>query len=434
MKWFPLIFLVLILPCAAAGERLRLIIETDAGGDPDDEQSLVRFLLYTCEWDVEGIIANRAAARDRENKNAERTGIGIVRAQVKAYGECWPNLVQHDARYPKPAALLARTVSGTDDTEDGVNLILAAADKDDPRPVWYADWGTDNGAATVNMKRALDRVLRERGAGGYAAFKNRLRIIGYDQFPEHTARPPAWKLWVNTFQPPMDGKRWYHRFSALTATAGGFDITRDCLTNHGPLGALYPLNTTHTQKEGDTPTFLYLVPTGMNDPEHPEWGSWAGRYGPHEKYPGQPYYHANQTDAWNGTTGRDNTLARWAADLQNDFRARLDWCVQPKGKGNHAPLPQLGGASPVKAKPGDTVTGSGAASTDPDGNALAFQWISYPEAGTYPKPVTFEAKDAGLTFVVPLDASGKTIHFILRVTDNGSPPLTRYRRLIVEGM
>src|SRR5690242_3940230 len=38
----------------AADERLRLIVETDAGGDPDDEQSLVRFLLYASDWDVEG--------------------------------------------------------------------------------------------------------------------------------------------------------------------------------------------------------------------------------------------------------------------------------------------------------------------------------------------------------------------------------------------
>ena len=45
-------------------ERLRIIIETDAGGDPDDEQSLVRFLLYSNEWDVEGIVANRATVRD----------------------------------------------------------------------------------------------------------------------------------------------------------------------------------------------------------------------------------------------------------------------------------------------------------------------------------------------------------------------------------
>jgi Protein of unknown function (DUF1593) len=435
-------FLTRLLPlclaatlCTAADNNappLRLIIETDAGGDPDDEQSLVRLLLYTCEWEVEGIIANRDKARDGENRNRERTGIGIVRAQIKAYGECWPNLVQHDPGYPKPDALMARAVSGLDDTNDAVNLIIAAVDKEDPRPVWYADWGTDNGAATVNMKRALDRILKERGETGYAAFKNKLRIIGYDQFPEHTARPPAWKLWINTFQPPQEGKRWYHRFSALTATAGGFDIDRDCLTNHGPLGALYPLNTTHPQKEGDTTTFLYLVPTGMNDPLHPEWGSWAGRYGPHEKYPDLPYFHANQADAWNGKTNRDNTLSRWAADLQDDFRARLDWCVQPREKANHPPAPKLDGPSRVKAKPGASLTFSAAASTDPDRNALTFEWIPYPEAGTYrTAPATRSAGDS-MTLTVPADAAGKSIHIVLRVTDNGSPPLSRYERIIVE--
>src|SRR3989442_13154393 len=100
-----------------ATERLRLIIETDAGGDPDDEQSLVRFLLYVNEWDVEGIIANRPCARDGENLNRERTGLGVVRALVKAYGECWPNLVQHDARYPRPEALMAPPVAGSEDSD-----------------------------------------------------------------------------------------------------------------------------------------------------------------------------------------------------------------------------------------------------------------------------------------------------------------------------
>ncbi len=78
---------------AAPPERLRLIIETDAGGDPDDEQSLVRFLLYTSEWDVEGVIANRPRARDGENQNPVRTGLGIVQAQLVAHGTCWNHVI-----------------------------------------------------------------------------------------------------------------------------------------------------------------------------------------------------------------------------------------------------------------------------------------------------------------------------------------------------
>src|SRR3954470_6228004 len=85
---------------AAEPARLRLIVETDAGGDPDDEQSLVRFLLYANEWDVEGIIANRPKARDGENKNPVRDGLGIVRRQLAAYGEVQPKLILHDTRYP----------------------------------------------------------------------------------------------------------------------------------------------------------------------------------------------------------------------------------------------------------------------------------------------------------------------------------------------
>src|SRR6266852_9453642 len=109
---------------AAQDNRLRVLIETDAGGDPDDEQSLVRFLLYTNEWDVEGIICTLARARDKENLNPERTGLGIVRRQLKAYGECYPNLVKHERRFPTPEYLWQRTVAGYGG-DAGVKLILA---------------------------------------------------------------------------------------------------------------------------------------------------------------------------------------------------------------------------------------------------------------------------------------------------------------------
>src|SRR5262249_42313130 len=188
-----------------------------------------------------------------------------------------------------------------------------------------------------------------------------------DKFGDHTSkRSPSFKLWVDTFRPELEGKRWYHRFSALTARAGGFDLERDVRTGHGPLGALYPTNTTHWQKEGDTMTFLYLVPTGMNDPEHPLWGSWAGRYGPREGFPGKPYFWANQTDAWNGATNRDNTLARWAPDLQSEFRARMNWCVKPFAQANHPPRVRVAGAARRSVTPGETVLLDATESSDPD--------------------------------------------------------------------
>ncbi len=421
-------------PSAAdAPERLRVIIETDAGGDPDDEQSLVRFLLYANEWDIEGIIANRPVARERENLNRERTGFGIVQRLVRAYQQCYPALAQHDPRYPAPATLLSKTVAGYNDRDDAVQLIIRAVDKPDPRPIWYSDWGTDQGGATNNLRRALDRILRERGQVGYANFKNRLRLSSGNNFGEHTTRiPPAFQIWVNTFQPEIDRRRWYHRFSALTARAGGFDLVRDVLTEHGPLGALYPTNTTHWQKEGDSMTFLYLAPTGMNDPNHPGWGSWAGRYGLNENFPGKNYFWANQIDVWNGTTNRDNTLARWAEHLQNDFRARLDWCVKDFGQANHPPNVRVRGPARETVHPGEIVKFNAVESSDPDGNQLRFDWI------VYPRPIGFDgaieiknADTATATMIAPRVASPTLVHLLAIVTDNGSPPLTRYGRAFV---
>jgi Cellulose-binding Sde182, nucleoside hydrolase-like domain/Cellulose-binding protein Sde0182, C-terminal domain len=419
--------------------RLRIIIETDAGGDPDDEQSLVRFLLYVNEWDVEGIIANRAQTRLGENKNPERTGLGVVRRLIRAYGECYANLRLHDLRYPDPQALQARTVAGYDDTDEGVKLIMAAVDRDDPRPIWYADWGTDKGGAVNNLKRALDRVLKERGQEGYARFKNKLRVICHGNiFGEHTTkRESPFPLFLDTFRPEMDGKRWYHRFSALTATAGGFDLKRDVLTNHGPLGALYPTNTTHPQKEGDTMTFLHLVPTGLSDPEQPGWGGWSGRFGLNPEFYGRPCYWADQKDAWQGVLSRDNILKRWAVHLQNDFRARLDWCVRPVKGANHPPHVVIRGdhgLGVIRLSPpaGAQLVLDAASSGDPDGDQLTFEWFVYSEAGTYRGAVQVEnADNVNPTVYIPPDAVGKETHLIVAVTDQGQPPLTRYRRIII---
>lgn len=419
-------------PDSGSSSRLRLIIETDAGGDPDDEQSLVRFLLYVNEWDVERIIANRPVAREGENRNAVRTGLGIVQRLVDAYGECQPQLVRHDPRYPTGAALRARTVAGYNDTEEAVNLILAAVDRPDPRPLWYSDWGSDRGSATNNLRRALDRVLATRGPDGYARFKARLRLASSDAFGPHTALiDPPFSFWVDTHQPELERRRWYHRFAPLTAAAGGFEATRDLLTGHGPLGALYPMNTGPPQKEGDTMSFLYLVPTGMNDPEQPGWGSWGGRYGPMEKHAGRPYFWANRRDVWYGTTNRDHTLGRWAEALQNDFRARLEWCVRDPNDANHPPRVALNVPASVTMVAGESLHISAAASEDPDHDRLVWEWFAYPEAGTCTLSAVGQADGAGYTLTAPPVTSPESLHLVVAVTDSGRPPLTRYARVVI---
>jgi hypothetical protein len=196
---------------------------------------------------------------------------------------------------------------------------------------------------------------------------------------------------------------------------------------------LYPTNTTHWCKEGDTASFLYLIPTGLSDPMEPAWGSWAGRYGLNTNFNGKPYYWANQFDAWNGVTNRDNTLARWAVHLQNDFKARLDWCVRDFAHANHPPIVRVKGALRRTVKAGETIELDARESSEPDGQPLRFEWSHYREAGSYAGPPIalrdFTTPRASCT--APSVTKAETIHLVAVVTDSGEPALTRYARVVV---
>jgi hypothetical protein len=71
-------------------------------------------------------------------------------------------------------------------------------------------------------------------------------------------------------------------------------------------------------------------------------------------------------------------------------------------------------------------------SGDPDGNAVIIKWWQF-QAGSYPGRVVITNPGSPRTEVlIPKDAAdGQTIHMILEVSDNGTPPLTRYQRVII---
>ena len=103
--------------------------------------------------------------------------------------------------------------------------------------------------------------------------------------------------------------------------------------------------------EGDTPSFLNLINNGLDDPEHPDWGGWGGRY---EFYtPRDPQMVSSSrrrdrfwTDAEDEVLGVDGnwhtanqaTIWRWRSPYQNDFAARMDWTIKPYKEANHPPV------------------------------------------------------------------------------------------------
>ncbi len=117
---------------------------------------------------------------------------------------------------------------------------------------------------------------------------------------------------------------------------------------------------------------------------------------------------------------------------KNDFAARADWCVMSPEEANHAPEVSVDGSLDISAKAGETVQLNGEA-IDPDGDALSYKWWQYQEAGTYDNVVSIEkANTSDAEITIPEDVQpGQTIHLILEVTDNGSPELKKFARVIV---
>ncbi|MBI5542922.1 MAG: DUF1593 domain-containing protein, partial [Deltaproteobacteria bacterium] len=385
--------------------------------------------LYLNEWDVEGIIGTRRADQSRTGLDGKAT----INQYIDAYESVLPNLTKHASGWPTPAYLRGIAKQSHTGTE-ARDLIISAVDKADSRPIWIANWGSDDGN-TTGLRQALDHVTATRTQEEYGRFVTRLMYIEvYNQ--NHLGDPHrnALSYYMDTFFPDMDGGRWYHRWEPLTKNAGGFLASRDLQTNHGPLCARYTIT-----KEGDTGSFMHLIPNGLNVPGNPDFGSWSGRYAYGNIFPGcRPTWACNQRDTLGGSTHRDNTLIPWTTHFQNHFRARADWCVASTfSEANHPPSVVLnadatGGLLRRFARPGAVIPLDATGTMDPDGDALTYEWVHYREAGTYPGTVTIEDPSARTTFfTVPADADGKDIHILLKVTDDGDVPLTHYRRILV---
>ena len=113
----------------------------------------------------------------------------------------------------------------------------------------------------------------------------------------------------------------------------------------------------------------------------------------------------------------------------------MDWAKD--GEGNRNPIVVINGkkgldAIKVKADANETVRLDATKTSDPEGDAITCKWRVLPESGSYQDNIEITNADkpqASLT--LPANAGGHTIHVICEVTDNGSPALKAYRRVII---
>ena len=176
---------ILLAGCTPSQGQLskpRIIVTCDP--ELDDHNSLIRYLLYSSDFDTEGLIYASSqfhwkgdgkggtqyipgreyarAGRDLGPQTHWRWAEGerFIDEDVEAYEQVYPNLVKHRKGYPTPAYLKSIIREGNvwfegemEHDTPGSDLIRDVLLDDDPRPVFIQVWG---GPSTAS--RALKSI------------------------------------------------------------------------------------------------------------------------------------------------------------------------------------------------------------------------------------------------------------------------------------
>ncbi len=440
-------------------EKQRVIVLTDISNEPDDEESLVRFLVYSNEYDVEGLIATTSVWL-KGTVRPER-----IQERVEAYGQVRDNLLKHASGYPTKEHLLSVIKAGRPEfgmdgvgegkSSEGSRHIIAVVDELDTRPVWVCVWGGANCLAQVMWD-----VKHTRSEQELDAFVSKLRVytISDQDNSGHWLRITFPNLFYIVSPSSVDNQE-YHK-ATWTGISGDrlykngpmhrFELVdnpwleKNIIEGHGLLGALYPR--LKYIMEGDTPSFFNLIDSGLGSHISPSYGGWGGRYVLHQAYGEARSIWTNTRDSRDTVVAEDGktwtcdqaTIWRWREAYQHDFAARMDWCVADTfEKANHNPIAAFQGntskaVAQLRAKSGEQVPLSAAGTHDPDGNEVSYRWFIYEEAGTFKGSVEIEdSTSPEARLVVPQVEEPKSLHVILEVKDDGQPPLFSYRRVII---
>ncbi len=503
-----LLTLILLLNCSNSQiefttkhiPKSRVIILTDMLNEPDDSQTMVRFLMYANELDIEGLIAVSSCHQYLGKKDVfpvlkdgkvvkvdtvvqDRNGVHPqeINKRILAYGKVLENLKQHENGWPSVSYLLSKVGSGpagygmsdvaVGKSTSGSKLIEEAILKDDERPLYIC---INAGANT--LAQALIDLQSKYDSITFTKQLKKIRV--YDDAGQDDAG-----AWIAKTFPELHYQRSQHQVFNFMNNEGpevwpvaeypgkGQHLWAKAhvQTNHGPLGALYPTRMQfrrpdlfHTLEGGGTSTWIGHVNKGLYVPEEMTWGGWGGRFEAvkaknvladqlkwanlvESENPFKPFYmYPEASDKWTDyVTGKiyndiGTPIYRWRQAYQNDFEARMDWCVKSYEDSNHNPGATFfddtsDGIIYKLAKPGETISLDASASSDPDNDALSFYWFNYNEAGTYNKPVfPSKSNQSKTNLLIPEDANGKQIHIILEVKDNNPiVSLYDYRRIVI---
>jgi hypothetical protein len=443
---------------AAAPLKPRMVALTDISPDnvePDDMQSIIRLFVHADLFEIEGLVATTGWS----NSGNKPEWVNLIHETIDLYEKDLPNLRERSEQknhladetrqaigyWPSPDYLRSVTVVGSqkrgmsfigeENQTTGSDLLIKLADEPDDRPIWVTVWGGGN-----TLAQAIWQVQQTRGPEQLKAFLRKLRVYTITDQDGAQKRgnvidwPESSHLWMRReFEKDLffiwDESAWKHQNGTGRSN---WDAYAAHVQQHGNLGGRYPKYKYGV--EGDTPAFLHIIPTGLNNPNVPNQVGWGGYFELGECKDGATKAYQNHGGSAGETSSKYQRYFYPATF--NNFAARMDWAKN--GKGNRNPVVVIGDEAGLeilaqKPRAGTSITLDASKSHDPDGDKLTFKWWVLPEAGTCKDEVVISGADSRrVTIQVPPGAAGTSIHVICEVTDDGTHNLTGYRRIILE--
>ncbi len=499
--------------------RPRIVVTADP--ELDDNNSLVRFLLYSSDLKIEGLIyASSQFHWKGDGKGTKwfvpgreytRFGLNLcpceswrwskderfIHDAVEAYAKVYPNLKVHNPNYPAADELKSKIRYGNiefdgDISKDspGSDLIKSLMLDNKPGPLFITAWGGQSTIARAlkSIQEQYEHTTEWEGIKKKISRKVVLLPSG-DQ-------DDTYALYIKPNWPDIDYRQFRggpnYGYGAQLGTKGEDSIyltrswMKENVSDRGPLGALYRVWGDGKQMvkgdkldyfglsgytndelkkmgyvvwmpvqpkgswlgEGDDYTFMNMLGNGLRAYEIGSYGGWGGREVGNKEamnfsfLPADSISHDTSAKAMGTTLSTlNNQLNKSANELtypnffpqaQRDFAARLKWSVTAKySNANHEPVVKIEGPLNVLASAGEKIRLNGAVS-DPDGNAISVKWWQF-QVGRYSNKVLISnPNSAQAEVLIPNDAvGGQTIHLILEATDDGTPSLTRYQRIII---
>ncbi len=246
-------------------ERPRILISTDIGGtDPDDNQSMMHFLLYCNEFDTEGIVSSPSYGDGNKSE--------ILR-MIDLYAQDLKKLKKHSKTYPSPDKLRAVTKQGRHGTAafagyseptEGSEWIVTCAKKKDKRPLYVLVWGgLDDLAQALHDAPEIATNIRVYWIGGP---NKKWSVNSYIYIIEHF--PDLWFIENNsTYRSFIANRNIKDKYNAYFYE----NFVKGC----GNLGADFYNYLKGIPKLGDTPSLLYMLD---GNPAQPERESWGGSF------------------------------------------------------------------------------------------------------------------------------------------------------------